>query len=114
MAGIGRDAAGREVYGENEAADFGLVYQLASNITVAANAGTTSTAAVRGGSYIFDAQFTGTSIVLQALGADGTTYRNVATLSASGSTGVVLGANSTVRLYNPNGAADTGVYASLS
>lgn len=90
-------------------------YQLASNQALAATTGTTPVTGVNGGSYVFDAQFTGTSIQLQSLGSDGTTWRNVGTaLTASGSTGVVLGQGATVRLYNPNGTGLTGVYASLS
>lgn len=89
-------------------------YQLASNQPVTSNSGSTPVTKINGGSYIFDAQFTGTSIQLQTLGADGTTWRTLATLNSSGSTGVVLGGNSTARLYNPNGTNLTGVYASLT
>jgi hypothetical protein len=92
----------------------GNVYQLATNATIAATTGTASTTGVQGGSYLWDVQFTGTSVVLQALGSDGTTWRNVATAAASGTVGVVIGQNATLRLYNPNGTADTGVYSSIS
>lgn len=92
----------------------GQVYQLASNIALGATTGTTPTAAVDGGSYLWDAQFTGTSITLQALGSDGATWRDVATRTTSGTTGVVIGQNATVRLYNPNGGGLTAVSSSLS
>lgn len=93
----------------------GGVYTLANNTTVAATSGTPQVTGIPRGTYIFDVQFTGTSIQLQSLGADGATWRNVgAALTASGSVQVTLGQNSTVRLYNPNGTADTGVYATLS
>jgi hypothetical protein len=90
------------------------VYQLATNATIAATTGTASTTGVQGGSYLWDVQFTGTSVVLHALGSDGTTWRNVATATTSGTVGVVIGQNATLRLYNPNGTADTGVYSSIS
>lgn len=89
-------------------------YTLASNITVANAGASTPVAGIQGGSYIFDAQFTGTSIKLQSLGADGATWRDVTTLNASGSVGVVLGQGASVRLQNPNGTNDTGVYATLT
>jgi hypothetical protein len=92
----------------------GNVYQLATNATIPATTGTASTTGVQGGSYLWDVQFTGTSVVLQALGSDGTTWRNVATATTSGTVGVVIGQNATLRLYNPNGTADTGVYSSIS
>lgn len=89
-------------------------YQLASNQTIAANSGTPPITNVQGGSYLFDRQFTGTSITLQSLGADGTTWRDVVNSTASGTTGVVIGQGATVRLYNPNGTSVTGVYANLT
>lgn len=93
--------------------EAGVGFTLASNVAIAATSGTTPVT-VGGGSYILDAQFTGTSVKLQALGADATTWRDVATLAASGSIGVVLGAGASVRLYNPNGTGLAGVYASLT
>lgn len=97
-------------------ASGGASYTLASNQTVAATTGTTPITGVQRGNYVWDAQFTGTSIKLQALGADGVTWRDVATLSASGTFAgeIRFGANAQVRLYNPNGTSDTGVYSSLS
>jgi hypothetical protein len=89
-------------------------YQLASNATIAANANTAPVVSVIGGTYLWNAQFTGTSLVLQSLGADGVTWGNVATLSASGTTTVLLGAYASVRLSNPNGSALNGVYSNLS
>ncbi len=102
----------------------GNVYQLASNTGLAATSGTTPVTGVQAGSYIWDAQFNGAAtntIQLQALGSDGVTWRVVATQTISAgqtaqgaSMGVVLGQNSTVRLYNPNATALTGVYSSIS
>ena len=91
-------------------------YTLASNQTVAATSGTAPVLNVQRGNYVWDAQFTGTSIKLQSLGADGVTWRDVATLSASGTFAgeIRFGANAQVRLYNPNATPDTGVYSSLS
>lgn len=86
---------------------------LAYNIAIAANAGSSPVTA-SGGSYIFDAQFTGASLKLQTLGADGATWRDVTTLNASGAIGVVIGSGASVRVYNPNGAGLTGVYATLT
>lgn len=90
-------------------------YELASNIALAATTGGTPVASVAGGSYVFTPIFTGTSVKLQALGPNGSTYVDVATVATSGTpTGVVIGNNATVRLYNPNGSGLTGVYASLT
>ncbi|WP_338469055.1 hypothetical protein V3I01_08090 [Sphingomonas sp. gentR] len=89
-------------------------YTLASNATITATTGTTPVTGVQGGSYIWDVQFTGTSVTLQALGSDGVTWRDVATRTSSGTTGVVIGQGASVRLYNPNNAALTGVYSNLS
>jgi hypothetical protein len=90
-------------------------YTLASNQAVAANSGTTPVTNVRGGSYVFDVQFTGTSVKLQSLGSDGTTWRDIgAAITSPGAVGVVIGQGASVRLYNPNGTGLTGVYASLT
>jgi len=99
-------------------------YQLASNQSLTAQTGTsanpttgsttTPVTGVAGGSYLWDAQFTGTSVTLQSLGSDGVTWRDVATRTTSGTTGVVIGQNASVRLYNPNNSAVTGLYSNLS
>jgi len=99
-------------------------YQLASNQSLTAQAGTsanptagsttTPVTGVAGGSYLWDAQFTGTSVTLQSLGSDGVTWRDVATRTTPGTTGVVIGQNASVRLYNPNNSAVTGLYSNLS
>ncbi len=88
----------------------------ATPVGLAATTGTTPIAGVVGGVYVWDAQFTGTSLQLQSLGADGTTYRTVATLNAAGTFAgeVRVGRNATLRLYNPNGTALTAVSSSLS
>lgn len=89
-------------------------YTLANNATIAATSGTMPVTGVQGGSYIWDVQFTGTSVTLQALGSDGSTWRDVATRTSSGTTGVVIGQGASVRLYNPNSTSLTGVYSNLS
>lgn len=89
-------------------------YTLANNATISATSGTTPVTGVQGGSYIWDVQFTGTSVTLQALGSDGSTWRDVATRTTSGTTGVVIGQGASVRLYNPNSTSLTGVYSNLS
>ena len=89
-------------------------YTLAAAISLAATTGGTSVTGVQTGSYIFAAVFTGTSVKLQALGPDGSTWVDVATQTGSGQQGVVLGNNASVRLYNPNGSGLTGLSASLS
>lgn len=96
----------------------GSSYQLAGTVggtgdTLAGNTGSNPVSNVVGGSYVFDVQLTGTSVRLEALASDGITWRTIYTATTSGSTGVVLGQNATVRVYNPNGTSDT-VWASLS
>lgn len=90
------------------------VYTLASGATIAANSATAPTAKIQSAVYLWDVQFTGTSIVLQALASDGTTWRDVATRTASGVTEVRMGQNATIRLNNPNGTALTAVSSNLS
>lgn len=91
-------------------------YALATNATIAATSGTIPVTGVQRGNYVWNAVFAGTSVKLQSLGADGVTWFDVATLSASGTFAgeIRFGANSQVRLYNPNGTSDTGVYSSIS
>jgi hypothetical protein len=102
------------------AANSQTSYTLATNATLPANSGTTPVAGVRRGVYVWDAQWSGTgTLALQALGADGATWRDVATLTASGTLAgeVRMGANATVRLFNKNtggGASFTGLSSSLS
>lgn len=90
-------------------------YTLASNATISANGNTNPVTGVKRGVYVWDAQFTGTGpLVLQSLGADGTSWRNVAQLSASGTLAgeVRIGANATLRLFSST--ALTAVSSSLS
>jgi len=92
-------------------------FTMASNVPLGATTGATPVTGIAGGSYIFSAIFTGTSVALQTLGPDGLTWMALsppAVLTGSGSMGVVLGNNATVRLYNPNASGLTGVYASLT
>lgn len=90
----------------------GATYQLASAQALAAQAGnpanptanstTANVSGIQGGSYLWDLQVSGTSpnITLQSLGSDGATWRDVASRTTSGTTGVVIGQGATVRLYN--------------
>ncbi len=87
---------------------------LASNISLAAGATSTAITAVAAGSYIFEAIFTGADLQLQRLGPDGATWINAGTLASSGSAGVVLAANDTLRLRNNSGAAITGLHARVA
>ncbi|WP_257541217.1 hypothetical protein [Sphingobium sp. CFD-1] len=91
-------------------------YTLAGNQTLAATTGATPITGVRKGNYTWAAQFTGTSVKLQALGPDGATWLDVATLSAPGifAGEIRIGANAQLRIYNPNGTSVSGIYSSLS
>lgn len=85
-------------------------------VTIASAGTTTPVPNVLGGSYIWTTTGTfsgGSTIALQALGPDATTWVTVATATASGSTGVVLGNNATVRLLG-SVASTTGVNSSLT
>lgn len=90
-------------------------YTLANNVPLAATTGTSPTTVTRGGAFVWDAQFTGTSLQLQSLGSDNSTWRTTATLTSSGtfSSLVAIGVGTQVRLYNPNGTGLTGVYSNL-
>jgi len=105
----------------------GSTYRLAGTVaangtvtpqaSLAAAAGTTAVSQVRGGSYVFDAQFGGTtpSLQLQSLASDGVTWRNVgAALTAPGGFGVVIGEGSSVRLLNAGANEITGLSATLT
>lgn len=117
-----RDESGRPfrpgaVYMVNSDGSFGAqAYSLASNETIPANSAGSVVVRVQRGDYVFDAQFNGTSLVLQSLGADGATWRNVSTLNASGTapSRIGFGQDTQVRVYNPNGAALTNVYGNIS
>jgi len=101
----------------NNDGSFGAqAYSLAANETIAANQPGASVTRVQRGDYVLDAQFAGTSVKLQSLGADGTTWRDVTTVTTPGTVAgkISLGQDSQVRLQNPNGTSVTGVYASLS
>jgi hypothetical protein len=95
-------------------------YVLASNATIPAASGSSPVTGVRGAVYVWDAQWAGSgTLALQALGADGLSWREVATLAGPGtfSGEVRIGANATLRLFNKNaggGASFTSVYSSLS
>lgn len=104
------DAAGRPA-----GAAASAVY-LASNVTLAAGATSQPVTNLPAGTYIFGAQFSGTSpsLVLEYLGPDGTNYLTLATLTVSGSQGVVLGSNTTLRLRNSGANSITSLYAIVS
>lgn len=95
-------------------------YALANAVTLAAQGASAPIAGVRRGVYVWDAQWTGAgSLQLQSLGADGVTWRTVATLAAPGVLAgeVRVGANATLRLFNANaggGASFTALSSTLS
>ncbi len=90
------------------------VRTLANNISLAAGAASTAITAVAAGSYIFEAIFTGSDLQLQRLGPDGATWINAGTLATSGSVGVVLAANDTLRLRNASAAAMSAITARVA
>lgn len=115
----------KDAYGNAAAA--GVVYTLtpgtggagsvvlASNMAIAAGGNTVAVPAIARGTYVWDATFTGTGpLRLQALGSDGTTWRDIATLSATGTLAgeVRTGANATLQLASAN--ALTAVSSVLS
>lgn len=92
------------------------VYQLATAQSLASAATTTPVTGIIGGSYIWNTVGTysgGSQVILQSLGSDGATWQNVATMSASGSAGVVIGNNASVRLLGAV-ATTTALSSSLS
>ena len=106
------DAAGNDA--------SGVAYQIlgvpgGAGETLAATSGTVPVTVQRG-SYLWDAQFTGTSLQLQAQAADGVTWRTVSTLNASGTqTGFIsFGLGTKVRIYNPNATSVTNAWSSVS
>lgn len=122
---IGQDGL-TPVSATNPAVGGGTTYQLAgtsgtpgTGISLATTVASTPVTGINGASYIWNVQFPTTanvSLFLQALSADGSTYANVNTtaLTASGSLGVVIGNNATVRIINTGSATVTGLYSSLS
>jgi hypothetical protein len=87
---------------------------LATAATLAAGAATAPLTGVQAGSYIFEAIFTGADLQLQRLGPDGATWINAGVLAASGSVGVVLAANDSIRLRNNSAASITGLFARVA
>lgn len=90
-------------------------YQLASSQSLASGANTTAVTGVIGASYIWNVvgTFTTGTVSLQSLGSDGSTWQTVATVSASGNVGVVIGNNASVRLLGAV-ATTTALSSSLS
>lgn len=100
----------------NQAADD-ATYTLASNETLAGSASRSPvTSGIAGGSYIWAYQFAGTtpSLILESLGPDGVNYQTIATVTASGAQGVVIGSNATVRLRNGTANPITGLSSNLT
>lgn len=96
-----------------------LAYQLATNQTLAAGSSSTPVTSIMAGSYIWNVTGAsgiagGNALVLESLGSDGATYQTVTTATAAGNIGVVLGANSTVRIRNSGASQITGIYSNLS
>jgi len=121
MAGISRDAAGREVYGENTLSlnEASASYPLATNATLASGANTAPVTVTSSASYGWAYIFGGTtpSLALQALGPDGTTWQTIATVSASGAQGIVIfagAAGAQIRLLNTGANSITGLSSTLS
>jgi len=87
----------------------------AANIPLAANARTSSQGPIGRGVYLFDAQWTGTATVtLQALGSDGVTWRDVASLSAPGTFAGEIRIGAGAVLAVKSSAAITALNASIS
>lgn len=91
-----------------------------TTISLAQNKSTATTTAnspsLPAGSYLWDVQatsFGGATASLDVLSSDGVTFRSLATRTTSGTTGVVLGANSVVRI-SFTGGTPTGLYSTLS
>lgn len=141
MSGLDRDTLARAVYlvdgsltstGTPRVSTAPATYQLAGTrgtpaapgaplASLAAGATTTPVTIPAGqsASYAWSATFGGTtpSLVLEALGADDTTYYTVATLTASGSLGVVVftgDGGAIVRLRNAGTNAITNLSSRLS
>lgn len=116
--GSGRQAlvAGVQLVGANGVALQGQSYTLYPGGTLAASTAATAVTGVAGGSYVWSYQFGGTtpSLVLESLGPDGVTYQTIATVTASGTQGVVIGNNATVRVRNGTANAITNLYSSLT
>lgn len=95
-------------------------YQLASNNTLTSGGGVTAAVTgIIGGGYILTVQGTfaaGSSVQLQTLGPDGTTYISVGTAitATNSSQTFAIGNNATVRLINSGSANVTALYASLN
>jgi len=76
-------------------------YTLANALSSLASGATTTPVQVNGGSYILDYRATNWNsgtVIFEAITADGTSYATVASLTANGNQGVVLGQNALVRL----------------
>jgi len=114
----GVDSSGNAVRYNADGTPYQPTYTLpGSPVTIAGSGNAAFAANVTGGSYIFNAVFGGTtpSLKLQSLAADGVTYQDVGTaLTASGSVGVVVGQNATLRLLNNTANPITGLSANLT
>ena len=90
---------------------------VAGPYTLLSNASATGSAVgpVVGASYEWcsTGTFGGATLALQALGPDGATYMQIASQTAAGCTGVVLGQNAQVKV-TVTGGSPTALYSSLS
>jgi len=94
-------------------------YQLASNQSLTTATPTTPVTGIIGASYVWNVAqattFGGFSLVLESLDSapGSTTYQTIATVTAPGSVGVVIGNNATVRLRAVGGTI-TALSSNLS
>lgn len=97
-----------------EAADPSAARAVYALLSAASTTGPT-VPGLAGGAYVLAAAgtFGGATVKLQALGPDAATWMDVASLSAPGSTGVVVGEGASVRAA-VSGGSPSGLYASLS
>lgn len=86
-----------------------LEYVLLSNASA-----TGSAVEVQGGSYIWSTQgtFSGATLTLQALGPDGSTYMDVAAITAAGAVAVNIGDGTSMRVAVAGGPP-SGIYSTL-
>lgn len=96
-----------------------ITIQLATNATLAAGASTTPMTVSKTSSYGWNYILSGTSpsLKLQSLGADGTTWVDIATVTASGAQRIDIFAGSTgaqVRLFNAGANPITALSSTLA
>lgn len=86
-------------------------------VTLLSNANATGapTAALAGGRYVWKmlGTFGGTTVTLQSLGPDGSTYQNVTSLTAAGQAIVEVGVGEVLRA-SVSGGSPSGLFSTLS